>query len=238
MRTEPTPKKRVLQGNFAAVTPIKPQTHTLQPGHSMLVGYPGSDFEGDVHLLAYGAKDSIFTSICTNGPQAKVESSGELLTLSLAIKLVLQKTMPFSFEDLPVTVGGETHEKSIFIVTPREWRQDNEEMCDHGMLAGPFRIHGGVGALKAIADGDRPEKMALVGGLTQMTYSLFTTHIRNNVFGEIAANDDLIFQTGTPEDKWNKAMALHTGGRPLSLPIPYQSHGKGPDGVLHPKWPN
>lgn len=231
-------KKQQLKQRFVPCSVPYCEVHDLQPGFSMLVGYPGGDFEGDVQLLAYGSKDSIFSSFCTNGPQAKIESTGELMTLSTVIKHVLQKDMPFSFEDYPVTIAGEVHGNRVFLITPREWRADDAEICENGTLAGPYRIHGGIDAIKAVADGDRPEKMAVVTGVTQIPYAQFMVLIRNNAFGEIAVDDDLIFQTATPEEKWARAMAIHTGGTPLMLPIPYCPYGKGHDGILHPKWPN
>lgn len=199
-----------LQKHFKAPAPgARCIPHELEPGNSMLVSYPGSSLGRSVFMLAHISQDE-YMAFQVNGPRHT--------TLRDVMKETIDRDIAAE-EDMPVFHGGAMEKSRMFIITPHDWHPEWPIIP-----AGPYAVHATLNALHAIADGDRPDRMAMVSGYVQGQYTDFVNALQDNMLGEIAADDDLIFRPYDTETKWARAMYLHTGGKSLTIPSFYQGH--------------
>jgi putative AlgH/UPF0301 family transcriptional regulator len=190
--------------------------HELEAGNSMLLSYPGTQLGHSVFLLAnVDEAANEYTAFQVNGPRAFQGKSSQPLTLRSVINETINKDIGEE-DDIPVFCGGTTDVVRMFIITPHDWQPDLP-----AINAGPYSIHTSLQALHIIASGDRPARMAMLGGYVQGSLTDFKIALQDNLLGEIVTDEELIFRNYDPETKWLRAMHLHTGGKSLMIPQPY-----------------
>lgn len=197
--------------------------HEIEAGNSMLLGYPGSPFGKGVFLLA---------DVNHQAGQIRGFQVNGLPHTDLAA--VIKNTMGIHLEpglNRTVFSGGENEEAVMRMITPYHWRDDLPSI-----EAGPYRIHGSMSALKAIAEGDMPERILPVIGCMNGPIQLLATALQKNLLGEFTADDDLVFGEATQAEKWRQALQLHTGGHdniyvPMTVPV------LSPEDRMAGEWP-
>ncbi len=197
-----------LRGEFTRTHNEK--IHELEPGNSTLLGYPNSVYGHSVFLLtSLSVESKDFTALQINGNMcARLSAIGkDQLGMDIAPE-----------DDLPVFTGGPIAGNQMFILTPHDWHPEMSEW-----VAGPYRIHNQLPALRALMTGDRPERVRLFCGMFGGEIGEFEAALQDNQIGEITTPEDILFGNYEPETQWLRAMHLHTGGGALCIPVPYQA---------------
>lgn len=101
---------------------------------------------------------------------------------------------------LPVMEGGPVEKGRGFILHSSEFAQ-NETV----KLNDAFSVTGTMDAMKAVADGQGPEKMLFMLGYAGWTAGQLDQEIQQNAWLVAEPDQDLIF-AAAPEDKWDKAV--------------------------------
>lgn len=198
------PKTPNLTERFADISDLA--IHNLEPGNSLMFGYPESDYGQRVFLLTGIYPDQ-------NGATAFAVNGAPCTSLSMLVaseyKMLIKPE-----RDLPVFYGGDANSNQVFILTPYAWEPEIEGSIE----IGPYRIHTSPKALIAILEDNRPDHLRILRGQMAMHCSTLCDSIRDNSLGEIAASDDLVFSDDLDIAKWMRAMKIHTGGQPLHIP--------------------
>lgn len=213
MRTEPSPKNCGLRPAFKSQSKI--ETHYLQPGRSMLVGYPDTEHANKVFLVTQISAEE-------GGGVILLQTNGETkdMTLSGVVKNVIKKDIGIA-DDHRILKGGKNNAAQIMLVTQNNWFESSDSV-DMGVC----RLHYRIDALKQIAKGNMPEKIAVFLGITGFAYDEFMTRLQNNEFGEIAFQEDMVFGEGPTENQWQQAMNIHTRGQHGALFVPHPTNEK------------
>lgn len=215
MRTEPTWKERALRGDFPSIQPTV--THNLQPGRSMLVGYPGTEHANKVFITAQIQSDD-------GGGVILPQTNGDVQKMGLndVVKAVTQKDMREPRETRVIR-GGTFKDSHVILLTSQDWHTEVSSVDMH-----VCRLHNNAATLNHIAGGDMPEKLALFIGMTAFPHDEFFERLHGNEFGVIEFREDMVFGESPRERQWEEAMDIHTMGRTSKFYIPPRLSTKAP----------
>lgn len=102
--------------------------------------------------------------------------------------------------DAPVMSGGPVETARGFVLHTNDFSQNDTIKIDDD-----FSVTGTIDALKAIANGDGPEKMLFILGYAGWSAGQLDSEIQQNAWLVVDPDHELIFKS-TPEEKWTKAM--------------------------------